>query len=260
MATSSSSSCHPFFSEEPSPSALPLISSLVKEFISLHSSRPVALVTSGGTSVPLERNTVRYHFALCLPFQFTRSFFLKGGILLNSSFSFIDNFSVGNRGAASAECFIRSGYAVIFLHRKGSYTPFARFSFVSFLRTRYQSIWMPLMSWRALQKLNATEDVLDIFTIVDGNPDLKSDLICPKVFRQTKSPWQKKETIFFSLLWKIICWQNRIPCFSRYPSPLSLSTCSFSVKCAGCFLIDTFRNFSHFEMISVNFQCWRGKL
>ena len=50
---------------------------------------PVVLVTSGGTIIPLERNMVR----------------------------FIDNFSQGNRGAASAECFLAEGYAVVFLHR-----------------------------------------------------------------------------------------------------------------------------------------------
>ena len=44
---------------------------------------------SGGTTVPLERNTVR----------------------------FIDNFSAGTRGSASAEYFLEAGYQVIFLHR-----------------------------------------------------------------------------------------------------------------------------------------------
>ncbi|PAA78968.1 hypothetical protein BOX15_Mlig022706g1, partial [Macrostomum lignano] len=57
----------------------------------------VALVTSGGTKVPLEAQTVR----------------------------FIDNFSVGSRGALSGEAFLRRGYATIFLHRQGSMLPFA---------------------------------------------------------------------------------------------------------------------------------------
>ena len=57
-----------------------------------------ACVTSGGTTVPLERNTVR----------------------------FIDNFSTGNRGAALCEELLRSGYAVIFVHRRDSAFPFAR--------------------------------------------------------------------------------------------------------------------------------------
>ena len=59
---------------------------------------PVACVTSGGTTVPLERNTVR----------------------------FIDNFSTGNRGASSVERFLEEGYAVIFVHRAHSAFPFAR--------------------------------------------------------------------------------------------------------------------------------------
>jgi phosphopantothenate-cysteine ligase len=44
-------------------------------FISVSSPKPIVLVTSGGTTVPLEKNTVR----------------------------FIDNFSTGDRGSTSAE-------------------------------------------------------------------------------------------------------------------------------------------------------------
>ncbi|GMF11325.1 unnamed protein product [Phytophthora lilii] len=58
----------------------------------------VAVVTSGGTTVPLERNTVR----------------------------FLDNFSTGYRGAASVEYLLGLGYAVIYVHRPGSIAPFAR--------------------------------------------------------------------------------------------------------------------------------------
>ncbi|KAG6611279.1 uncharacterized protein IUM83_12645 [Phytophthora cinnamomi] len=58
----------------------------------------VAVVTSGGTTVPLERNTVR----------------------------FLDNFSTGSRGAASVEYLLGLGYAVIYVHRPGSIAPFAR--------------------------------------------------------------------------------------------------------------------------------------
>ncbi|KAG1714371.1 Phosphopantothenate--cysteine ligase [Nymphon striatum] len=73
----------------------------IEEFCGFHHSlgSNVALVTSGGTSVPLEHNTVRY----------------------------IDNFSAGTRGSASAEKFISKDYAVIFLHRKGSLKPFHRY-------------------------------------------------------------------------------------------------------------------------------------
>ena len=58
--------------------------------------RSIACVASGGTTVPLERNCVR----------------------------FIDNFSKGTRGALSAENFIELGYAVIFLSREGSAQPY----------------------------------------------------------------------------------------------------------------------------------------
>jgi phosphopantothenate---cysteine ligase (ATP) len=65
------------------------------------SDRPLVCITSGGTMVPLEHNTVR----------------------------FIDNFSQGERGALSAEYFLSKGYAVVFLHRVGTCTPFTqRFS------------------------------------------------------------------------------------------------------------------------------------
>jgi phosphopantothenate-cysteine ligase len=54
------------------------------------------LITSGGTSVPLEKNTVRS----------------------------IENFSTGARGARSAEYFLQLGYKVLFYFREGSKRPF----------------------------------------------------------------------------------------------------------------------------------------
>ncbi|KAH7647372.1 hypothetical protein FG379_003039 [Cryptosporidium bovis] len=59
--------------------------------------RNVVIITSGGTSVPLEKNAVR----------------------------FIENFSTGKRGAYSAEYFLKHGFSVVFFHRKGSNLPFA---------------------------------------------------------------------------------------------------------------------------------------
>lgn len=69
-------------------------------FIAQHqaSTCPIVLVSSGGTTVPLERRMVR----------------------------FLDNFSGGTRGATSAEYFLRAGAAVIFLHRQYSLRPFSR--------------------------------------------------------------------------------------------------------------------------------------
>ncbi|KAF9687269.1 hypothetical protein SADUNF_Sadunf02G0076100 [Salix dunnii] len=77
----------------------------LKEFIEFNSTphgkgspRRVVCVTSGGTTVPLEQRCVR----------------------------FIDNFSSGNRGATSTEYFIKAGYAVIFLYRRGSFQPYCQ--------------------------------------------------------------------------------------------------------------------------------------
>ncbi|KAJ4965661.1 hypothetical protein NE237_017510 [Protea cynaroides] len=58
----------------------------------------VVCITSGGTTVPLERRCIRY----------------------------IDNFSSGHRGAASTEYFLKAGYAVIYLHRRGTCQPYCR--------------------------------------------------------------------------------------------------------------------------------------
>ncbi|KUJ14535.1 DFP-domain-containing protein [Mollisia scopiformis] len=89
-----------YFSENPAPAALDKHTALAKQFIDFHAAagRRVVLVTSGGTTVPLERQTVR----------------------------FIDNFSAGTRGATSAEYFLETGYAVIFLHRQFSLLPYSR--------------------------------------------------------------------------------------------------------------------------------------
>lgn len=86
-----------FFAAEPPPTWLNEARKKMDAFVSKMEGL-VACVTSGGTTVPLERNTVR----------------------------FIDNFSTGNRGAASAEQLLAQGYAVIFLHREHSAFPFAR--------------------------------------------------------------------------------------------------------------------------------------
>lgn len=89
-----------YFRQNPPPKDLESHSQLAKNFISHHaaSNRRLVLVTSGGTTVPLERQTVR----------------------------FIDNFSAGTRGATSAEYFLEAGYAVIFLHREFSLMPYSR--------------------------------------------------------------------------------------------------------------------------------------
>ncbi|CAI4232085.1 unnamed protein product [Auanema sp. JU1783] len=70
----------------------------LRKFLTEHANEKIAFITSGGTRVPLEKNAVR----------------------------FIDNFSMGNRGAASAEYFLEAGYAVIFVYREESLQPFSR--------------------------------------------------------------------------------------------------------------------------------------
>ena len=60
------------------------------------STKKIVLITSGGTSVKLEKNTVRS----------------------------IENFSTGTRGALCAEYFLENDYYVIFLHRKSTKLPF----------------------------------------------------------------------------------------------------------------------------------------
>jgi phosphopantothenate-cysteine ligase len=59
---------------------------------------PIVVITSGGTTVPLEQNTVR----------------------------FIDNFSAGERGASSCEAFLQKGFRVVYIHRVGSTMPFCQ--------------------------------------------------------------------------------------------------------------------------------------
>lgn len=89
-----------YFTSNPPPKDIKANIALAREFIGRHAEegRRVVLVTSGGTTVPLETQTVRY----------------------------IDNFSAGTRGATSAEYFLENGYAVIFLHRQFSLLPYSR--------------------------------------------------------------------------------------------------------------------------------------
>ncbi|GMM35372.1 phosphopantothenate--cysteine ligase [Saccharomycopsis crataegensis] len=101
-----------FFATNPAPKNLPQISAKLHEFLEFHqengnlNKKKIVLVTSGGTTVPLENNTVR----------------------------FIDNFSAGTRGSLSAEYFLNNGYLVIFLHREFSLLPFLNhFGNINFL-------------------------------------------------------------------------------------------------------------------------------
>lgn len=68
----------------------------INNLLSNNNYKRVILITSGGTSVRLEKNTVRS----------------------------IENFSTGKRGALSAEEFLKNDYNVVFLHRENSCLPF----------------------------------------------------------------------------------------------------------------------------------------
>ncbi|GAA0175937.1 hypothetical protein Leryth_026616 [Lithospermum erythrorhizon] len=99
----SNSEIEAFFCSAPPLKDAAEIKMKLKDFVgrqSLHSesgkATRVVCVTSGGTTVPLEQRCVRY----------------------------IDNFSSGHRGAASTEYFLKAGYAVIFLYRRGTCQPF----------------------------------------------------------------------------------------------------------------------------------------
>jgi len=99
-SSESSFSAESYFATQTPPSGLQEDISKVRDFIRRQRDlgRKVVLVTSGGTTVPLELNVVR----------------------------FLDNFSAGTRGATSAEYFLKAGYAVVFMHRQFSLQPFSR--------------------------------------------------------------------------------------------------------------------------------------
>lgn len=80
-------------------SSLSKLTAEVLAFVEANRGGKLAVVTSGGTSAPLEQNTVRS----------------------------IENFSTGKRGAVSTENFLAQGYSVIFLTRTCAIQPFLRF-------------------------------------------------------------------------------------------------------------------------------------
>eukprot|EP01113_Clastostelium_recurvatum_P042391 TRINITY_DN6868_c0_g1_i1.p1 TRINITY_DN6868_c0_g1~~TRINITY_DN6868_c0_g1_i1.p1 ORF type:complete len:330 (-),score=73.21 TRINITY_DN6868_c0_g1_i1:62-994(-) len=89
-----------FYESVEVPSDLAEQKSKIEAFVAQHVStgKKIALVTSGGTIVPVELNMVRY----------------------------LDNFSGGGRGASSTEYLLDRGYAVIFLYRKNTLQPYVR--------------------------------------------------------------------------------------------------------------------------------------
>eukprot|EP00746_Dinoflagellata_sp_MGD_P145000 gnl/MRDRNA2_/MRDRNA2_77681_c0_seq1.p1 gnl/MRDRNA2_/MRDRNA2_77681_c0~~gnl/MRDRNA2_/MRDRNA2_77681_c0_seq1.p1 ORF type:complete len:731 (+),score=139.11 gnl/MRDRNA2_/MRDRNA2_77681_c0_seq1:203-2194(+) len=71
------------------------VKATLSDFLYASQGKRLAVVTSGGTTVPLEKRTVR----------------------------FIDNFSTGTRGAKLSESLINNDFRVIFFTRKGSVQP-----------------------------------------------------------------------------------------------------------------------------------------
>lgn len=99
--TSMDSTWEDFYARNPPPQDLEQNERSLREFIDKHmkADSKVVLITSGGTTIPLEHNTVR----------------------------FVDNFSAGTRGSVSAEYFLENGYAVVFMFRVKSLEPFSRY-------------------------------------------------------------------------------------------------------------------------------------
>eukprot|EP01084_Bolivina_argentea_P286956 492355_1 len=127
-----------FLQETEPPSNIKQIQQDVIQFVAMHASsnRNFVFITSGGTTVPLELNTVR----------------------------FIDNFSTGTRGAASCEYFLKHNCNVILLHRRGSICPFIRH--IQYKTSKYFDI-------KFFQTLTLNENNINIETKTDDTNDIK---------------------------------------------------------------------------------------
>ncbi|EIN08327.1 phosphopantothenate-cysteine ligase [Punctularia strigosozonata HHB-11173 SS5] len=140
-SSSATFSAEKYFETQPAPASLDHDAGLVRDFVrrQLQEGRKVVLVTSGGTTVPLEMNVVR----------------------------FLDNFSAGTRGATSAEYFLKAGYAVIFMHRQFSLQPFSR---------HYSHSTNPFLDFLEINTTTSTAGCPDMIDIT-VTPSKKSDLL-----------------------------------------------------------------------------------
>lgn len=98
MSQQKDEECENFFKDNAPPKNHEEAGEKLRQFCLAHKANKIVLVTSGGTTIPFEKNTVR----------------------------FIDNFSQGTRGSASTEHFLKQGYSVIFLYRASTLRPFLR--------------------------------------------------------------------------------------------------------------------------------------
>ncbi|KAG9221927.1 hypothetical protein CCMSSC00406_0005752 [Pleurotus cornucopiae] len=144
MSESAPFSADSYFATQPPPASLEHDILGVREFVQqqLKKDRNVVLVTSGGTTVPLELNVVR----------------------------FLDNFSAGTRGATSAEYFLKAGYAVIFMHRQFSLQPFSRHyshstnPFLDFLEIETPPVASPDSTPQICVAKEKREDLMSVLT------------------------------------------------------------------------------------------------
>ncbi|EGO03721.1 hypothetical protein SERLA73DRAFT_165324 [Serpula lacrymans var. lacrymans S7.3] len=137
MSNPSVFSAESYFATQPPPPTLQTDVIGVRTFISKQAEqgRKVVLVTSGGTTVPLELNVVR----------------------------FLDNFSAGTRGATSAEYFLKAGYAVIFMHRQFSLQPFSR---------HYSHSTNPFLDFLEIDSTSSRNATSEINVTPSKRPDL----------------------------------------------------------------------------------------
>ncbi|KAL6299230.1 phosphopantothenate-cysteine ligase [Sparassis latifolia] len=131
-----------YFATQPPPHSLEHDMVGVREFIKRQSEdgRNVVLVTSGGTTVPLELNVVR----------------------------FLDNFSAGTRGATSAEYFLEAGYAVIFMHRQFSLQPFSR---------HYSHSTHPFLDFLEIEQVDSGQPATPSITVKPSERDHLVDVL-----------------------------------------------------------------------------------
>ncbi|KAI0066884.1 DFP-domain-containing protein [Artomyces pyxidatus] len=152
MATSDPSqfSAESYFATQPPPSTLEQDIAGVRTFVAQQRElgKKVVLVTSGGTTVPLELNVVR----------------------------FLDNFSAGTRGATSAEYFLKAGYAVLFMHRQFSLQPFSR---------HYSHSTNPFLDLLEIEPPAVATDPLNITVTPSKRPELLEVLTSYKEAHQS---------------------------------------------------------------------------
>ena len=122
----------------------------------------MVFITSGGTSVPLEKNTVRS----------------------------LENFSTGTRGARCAEYFLEQGHPVLFFHREGTLTPFE-------IELKDVSAWAGknrsrsdewVAKWQKWRRDNPYKRMLHLVTFVTVDDYLRDLEIYSQLLSQANKP------------------------------------------------------------------------